>query len=293
MLLSFYHGAIINIGESSIHWKYADEMGSNSSSSQSNFILGPLFIMASAVCWAVWFTVQVIIRKLWDVEFEYRIFSAYNFKSLQAKVGDKFPAPYTSTLLMCFMGSIECVVIGLFPNHKPSQWSLHSPGRLIAALYAVCFQNSTPLLTFLANSWKLSLANVHVIPGSCMFCSSIFPHLMEYSKERSTLRVSFQPTVADHCGCSQLGSASWEIVHWNVWTFLFLPFFFQLLAMDSEIYVWRFRAVGSVMIVGGLYAVLWGKDREMRLKSVEEIEAWKECEKQEKGDLELQLPANS
>lgn len=47
------------------------------------------------------------------------------------------------------------------------------------------------------------------------------------------------------------------------------------------------------MIVGGLYAVLWGKDREMRLKSVEEIEAWKECEKQEKGDLELQLPANS
>ncbi|KAG8648327.1 hypothetical protein MANES_09G179300v8 [Manihot esculenta] len=183
MLLSFYHGAIINVGESSIHWKYADEMGSNSSSSQSNFILGPLFIMASAVCWAVWFTVQ-------------------------AKVGDKFPAPYTSTLLMCFMGSIECVVIGLFPNHKPSQWSLHSPGRLIAALYAVCFQNSTPLLTFLANSWKLSLANVHVIPGSCMFCSSIFPHLMEYSKERSTLRVSFQPTVAGHCGCSQLGSAS-------------------------------------------------------------------------------------
>ncbi|KAB5534706.1 hypothetical protein DKX38_017792 [Salix brachista] len=127
MLLSFYHGRMINIGESSIHWNYADSTGNSSTDKKSNFILGSIFIMASVVSWAIWFTVQ-------------------------AKVSLKFPAPYTCTLLMCFMGSIECVVIGVGANHKVSEWSLRSPRRLVAALYAgiVC-----SALAFSLTSWSI------------------------------------------------------------------------------------------------------------------------------------------
>ena len=60
MLLSFYHGHTVGIGESSIHWKYADKMTSKSSSNGSNFFLGPFLVMASAVAWAVWLIIQVI-----------------------------------------------------------------------------------------------------------------------------------------------------------------------------------------------------------------------------------------
>ena len=60
MLLSFYHGHIVGIGESSIHWKYADKMTSKSSNNGSNFFLGPFLVMVSAVSWAVWLIIQVI-----------------------------------------------------------------------------------------------------------------------------------------------------------------------------------------------------------------------------------------
>ncbi|CAK7340473.1 unnamed protein product [Dovyalis caffra] len=46
--------------------------------------------------------------------------------------------------LVCVGGAIiECVVIGIVANHKASEWSLRSPGRLIAALYSECHELSS------------------------------------------------------------------------------------------------------------------------------------------------------
>jgi hypothetical protein len=60
MLLSFYHGHIIGLGESKIHWTYAQRMGeqANSSSNGSSFV-GPLFVIISTLGWAFWFIIQV------------------------------------------------------------------------------------------------------------------------------------------------------------------------------------------------------------------------------------------
>ena len=61
MVLSFYHGHTIGIGESKIHWAYAQNITNHGSDSNgSNFFLGPFMIMAAAVSWAVWFIIQVI-----------------------------------------------------------------------------------------------------------------------------------------------------------------------------------------------------------------------------------------
>ncbi|OMP09402.1 Drug/metabolite transporter [Corchorus olitorius] len=122
MLLSFYHGHIIGIGDSKIHWKYADEMTSKSSSNGSNnFFLGPFLVMASAVAWA-------------------------------GQTSKNFPAPYTLTTLMCFMSSIECTIIAVFTDHKVSAWSLSSSIRLVAALYAGIVCNA---IAFCVLSWSI------------------------------------------------------------------------------------------------------------------------------------------
>ncbi|KAH8507156.1 hypothetical protein Peur_049187 [Populus x canadensis] len=214
MLLSFYHGHMINIGESSIHWNYADSTGNSSTDKKSNLVLGSLFIIASAVSWAIWFTVQ-------------------------AKVSLKFPAPYTCTLLMCFMGSIECGVIGIGANHKVSEWSLRSPGRLIAALYAgiVC-----SALAFSLTSWSIQRKGA-------LYVSVFSPLLLVI-----------------------VAVLSWALLH-------------------EKIYVGT--AVGSILIVAGLYAVLWGKDKELK-EEIEETKVMKLGNKEwNNHDLELQLHAIS
>lgn len=59
MVLTFYRGHSINIGESGIHWKYVEQLRSQDSQSEANFILGPLLLITSCVSWAIWFIIQV------------------------------------------------------------------------------------------------------------------------------------------------------------------------------------------------------------------------------------------
>nr|VDC65280.1 unnamed protein product [Brassica rapa] len=130
MVLSFYHGHTIGIGESKIHWAYAQNITNHGSDSNgSNFLLGPFMIMAAAVSWAVWFIIQT-------------------------KMSETFAAPYTSTLLMCLMGSIECGGIALISDHKLADWSLSSPLRLISALYAGVVASA---LAFCLMSWAIQI----------------------------------------------------------------------------------------------------------------------------------------
>ncbi|KAL0384734.1 UNVERIFIED_CONTAM: WAT1-related protein [Sesamum radiatum] len=78
LLLSFYHGSVVNIGDSSIHWSYAQKTGTNNSINHVNLILGPFLLIVSAVSWAVWLIIQT-------------------------RVSQKYAAPYSSSALMCLM----------------------------------------------------------------------------------------------------------------------------------------------------------------------------------------------
>ncbi|XP_041020254.1 WAT1-related protein At1g09380-like [Juglans microcarpa x Juglans regia] len=187
LLLSFYHGNAIDIGESSIHWKYGENMEKKSSSTstgQGNFILGPFLLICSSLSWAMWFI-------------------------LQARMGQRFPAPYTTTTLMCFMASIECGIIALISKHNASAWSLSDPMRIIASLYAgvVC-----SALGFALTSWAIQMKGP--------LYGSVFNPL------------------------------SLVIVAISSWALL-----------REELHVGT--ALGSCFIVMGLYAVLWGKNKEI------------------------------
>ncbi|XP_044483772.1 WAT1-related protein At1g09380-like isoform X2 [Mangifera indica] len=152
MLLSFYNGEMIPIPNSGIHWGYANRMSTQNASTNSNLVLGSILLMASTVSWAAWIVIQTQMSK-------------------------KFPAPYISTTLMCFLGSIECGLTGLISEHKLSAWSLSSPIRLISAIYA--------------------------------------PHILEHSKERPSLCLRLQPTAPHYRRHSQLGPAWRETISGN------------------------------------------------------------------------------
>ncbi|CAN4110905.1 unnamed protein product [Withania somnifera] len=107
-LLSLYHGPIV-IGQSGIHWKFAENTKKINSSSHSNLILGTLLLIVSTVTYSLWII-------------------------FQARVSEKYPAPYTSTMLMCLMASFQCVVIGVCVVHDKAAWSLDRM-RTIAVLY--------------------------------------------------------------------------------------------------------------------------------------------------------------
>ncbi|CAI0382074.1 unnamed protein product [Linum tenue] len=223
MVLSFYHGHIIKIPESGIHVIDSAAGGAGASSSAASTamsFLGPLLIIGSALSWALWFV-------------------------LQARVSESFPAPYSCSWLMCFMGSIQCVLIAAGPNHHVAQWSLANPGALSAALYSgvVC-----SALGFSLTAWSI--------------------------QKRGALYVSvFTPLLL-------------VVVAVLSWAFLGEKLFMGTL-------------IGSVFIIGGLYAVLWGKDMEEKLVAVAPLgEVDKHGDpvstmvfNKEEQDVELQLPA--
>lgn len=61
ILVSFYHGSVVNIGQSAIHWKYADKWDAVAAASPAghNSILGPILLIISAISWAIWLIIQV------------------------------------------------------------------------------------------------------------------------------------------------------------------------------------------------------------------------------------------
>ncbi|KAG4913860.1 hypothetical protein AAZX31_19G213800 [Glycine max] len=215
LLLSFYHGKTIGLGQSSIHWRYAEKMEGTSSSGKGNMFLGPLVVILSTLVWAAWFIIQKDISKT-------------------------FPAPYTSTGLMCFMASFQCVIIAVCVDHRASAWSLHNAMRLSSALYAG------------------------------IFCTGLAYCLMSWTIERKgPLYVSvFTP----------LQLVLTAILSWAL--------------LREKLYVGT--AVGSLLIVLGLYSVLWGKSEEVNKGDGIEEDAVKEAVKDSKNDMELQsyVPSN-
>ncbi|KAK7259014.1 hypothetical protein RIF29_24608 [Crotalaria pallida] len=219
LILSFYHGETIGLDESKIHWKFAEKMDGTNSSTKSNLLLGPVAIIGSALVWALWFIIQADMSK-------------------------SFPAPYTSTAYMCFLGSIQCVAIALCFEHTASAWSLKNTMRLTSSLYAGVISTG---LAYGLMSWT-------IVRKGPLYVSIFTP-----------LQLIITAVV------------SWALLR-------------------EKLYVGT--AIGSLLIVLGLYSVLWGKNKEMmntedsiEVTIIEAITA-ADNEKDERNDLELQYYGN-
>ncbi|CAI8615340.1 unnamed protein product [Vicia faba] len=215
ILLSFYHGKVIGIGESSIHWGYAERIqsgdGGNSSGSSSGSLLGPVLLILSALIWSSWFIIQADMSK-------------------------NFPVPYTSTAYMCVLASVQCVFIALCIDHKASSWSLHDTMRLTSSIYAGVICTG---LTYCVISWTI--------------------------ERKGPLYVSvFTP----------LQLILTAIISWAF--------------LSEKLYLGT--ALGSLLIVFGLYGVLWGKSQEGDSNKLDD--AADQDEGIKRDDMEMQSYGN-
>ncbi|XP_042009675.1 WAT1-related protein At1g09380 [Salvia splendens] len=109
LFLSFYSGPVVPIGQSIIHWKFAER--SVPSNTHPSLILGPFLLILSAVSWAVYLIIQ-------------------------AKVSKNYNVPYSSTAIMCAMATVQCVAVAFAMEPKLSAWSLNSELRLFSSIYS-------------------------------------------------------------------------------------------------------------------------------------------------------------
>ncbi|XP_022749224.1 WAT1-related protein At1g68170-like [Durio zibethinus] len=131
----------------------------------------------------------------------------------QAKMSVKFPYLYSTTALMCIMGSIQGSVIALCTEKDWSQWKLGWNVRLLAVAFVGIIGSA--LLVFLV-SWSVNL--------------------------RGPLYVSI----------------------FNPLGLVFVAIIGSLL-LDEKLHLGSI--IGGILIVCGLYTVLWGKAKEMKQKT--------------------------
>ncbi|XP_073132619.1 WAT1-related protein At1g09380-like [Henckelia pumila] len=187
LLLSFYHGKVVNIGESGIHWKYAEKITTTNNSIDHLNSSGPLLLVASALSWAVWLIIQTRLSK-------------------------QYAAPYSSSALMCFMSTFQCVFIAFCFNHRLSAWSLHQPIRIVSTVYAGivcsalafclmtwCIERKGPLYVSVFSplllvivailSWALLQEKLYIgtVAGSALIVLGLYGVLWGKNKEMSSL----------------------------------------------------------------------------------------------------------
>ncbi|XP_027106361.1 WAT1-related protein At1g68170 [Coffea arabica] len=117
MLLTFYKGAEINLWSTHLgllHENNRLHAGHLAASHQNsrNHILGPLLAISSS-------------------------FSAALSLIFQAKMSERYPCHYSSTALICLMGSLQTVIFALcVENNRWSEWKLGWNIRLLAVSYS-------------------------------------------------------------------------------------------------------------------------------------------------------------
>ncbi|XP_076904986.1 WAT1-related protein At1g09380-like [Bidens hawaiensis] len=188
MILSMYHGPVVPIRQSPIHLRIANNVVNDPG--QGNFF-GPFLVIVSALTWAIWFIIQ-------------------------AKMGDIYPVPYSSSALMLGMATIECSIVGMIVVPHKREWALFPAIRAVACIYGgvVCSGIGVCMMTWCIHR------------KGALFVSVFSPLLL-------------------------------VIVAALSWAFLL-----EKLCVGT--------VLGSVLIVMGLYSVLWGKSKEMELHKVQD-----------------------
>ncbi|RWR94524.1 WAT1-related protein [Cinnamomum micranthum f. kanehirae] len=241
MFMTFYKGILIKMPESSIHWRYVENLAHKSSDGKTNIILGSALVIGGSLGWSIWFIVQVkisvnISSVLHFTKPEFSFYHKLNMIAInqialipiaaeklimvmgmapptpngsQAKMGKSFNSPYTSSAIMYFMGWIECLIVAACVERDISQWALGWNIRLIAVTY------------------------------SGFFCSAIGLSLMNWSiQKKGPLFVSlFNPLMLIIVA----------IIGWAI--------------LEERLHVGS--VAGSVVIIVGLYTVLWGKGKDI------------------------------
>ncbi|MBA0793187.1 hypothetical protein Gohar_017607 [Gossypium harknessii] len=194
MLLTFYKGLQINMGSTHFHLLLSHGPISSNAPSTNHHLLGALLAFTSCISYSLWLNIQ-------------------------AKMSENYPCYYSSTALICIIGTIQAVVFALCMEKDMSQWKLGWNIRLLTVAYSGILASG---LVFSVVSWCVRMKGPLYV--------SVFSPLM-----------------------------------------VVLVALAGSLFLEEKLYLGSI--IGAVLIVMGLYVVLWGKGKETKVvnKSVASI----------------------
>lgn len=113
MLLTLYKGIPLTNTSHSQAVAYNNQPSSLVSHQKAHrWTVGSILMLGACVCWSSWFL-------------------------LQAKIGESFPAPYSSTTVVSFMSCLQSAVLSLAIKRDISLWALKGAFRIATVIYAV------------------------------------------------------------------------------------------------------------------------------------------------------------
>ncbi|KAG0502746.1 hypothetical protein HPP92_002818 [Vanilla planifolia] len=149
----------------------------------SSQVLGSIFAVGSCLCYSIWLIIQ-------------------------AKLSKAYPCHYSSTALMCLMGSIQAVVFAFCMGSKREQWRMDFGIRLVSVTYS-------------------GVVGSGLIVSLLAWC---------VKKKGPVYASVFNPLM------------------------LVIVAIFGSLLLNEKLYIGS--VIGALLIVVGLYFVLWGKGKE-------------------------------
>ncbi|KAF3319726.1 WAT1-related protein [Carex littledalei] len=192
MLMTLYKGPILEM----IWTKYLHAHQPNSDTSavpsDQDWFKGSIFLIIATLAWASLFVLQAKTIKMYD-------------------------APLSLTTLICFVGTLQAIVVTFVMEHKTSVWSIGWDMNLLAAAYAGIVSSS---IAYYVQGLVIQIRGP-------VFASAFCPLVM--------------------------------IIVAIMGSFI----------LAENIYLGS--VVGSVLIVIGLYSVLWGKHKENKEKKEREV----------------------
>ncbi|XP_021744548.1 WAT1-related protein At5g07050-like [Chenopodium quinoa] len=201
MLMTLYKGHVVNmVWSSHIHPAHTSSASEAAvAAADKDWAKGSILLILATLAWAAFFILQAITMR-------------------------RYSAHLTLTTLVCFMGTLQSIVVTFVMEHNPSAWNIGWDMNLLAAAYAGI-----------------------ITSGIAYYVQGI---VME--KRGPVFVTAFSPLM------------------------MIIVAFMGSFILAEKIYVGG--VIGAVLIVMGLYSVLWGKYKEYKEQETEEIpEAIKGC----------------
>ncbi|KAJ6792954.1 putative protein WALLS ARE THIN 1 [Iris pallida] len=219
-----------------------------------NWTLGCVYLIGHCLSWSGWLVLQAPLLK-------------------------KYPARLSVTSYTCFFGVLQFLVIAAFIERDSSAWKFHSAAELFTILYAV---SSSSMLSSSAQQSSVKLICTvdrrgwwH--PGSHLqsrygaSTEEVRSSLPSTNRSRHWSSPSWPPWRWANSSilagkelavqCSSIYDLEFVLLHIVCNQPNIIAYFIQLLYFDS--------IIGAVLIIAGLYFVLWGKSKERAFAAAE------------------------
>ncbi|KNA19820.1 hypothetical protein SOVF_057970 [Spinacia oleracea] len=194
MLMTLYKGHVINLVWSShvrpAHTTSAAAAAAAVAAADKDWAKGSILLILATLAWAAFFILQAITMR-------------------------KYSAHLTLTTLVCFMGTLQSIVVTFIMEHNPSAWNIGWDMNLLAAAYAGIITSGI----------------AYYVQGVVM------------EKRGPVFVTAFSPLM------------------------MIIVAFMGSFILAEKIYVGG--VIGAVLIMMGLYSVLWGKYKEYKEQEAE------------------------